>query len=43
MLEYSPRFDALRNLRVDENLRPYKLKDDGIFGFYGNFKRLDVD
>jgi hypothetical protein len=30
-------------MRVDEGLRPEKLDNDEILGFYGNLKKLDVD
>jgi hypothetical protein len=43
LLEYQKRFDELDKLRVDERLRPAKLNNDEILGFYGNFKKIDVD
>ncbi|XP_066157989.1 retinol-binding protein pinta-like [Euwallacea fornicatus] len=36
-------FDKLTTMRVDESKRPTKLTNDDILGFYGNFKKLDVD
>jgi hypothetical protein len=41
--QYQERFDELDSLRVDETLRPQKLNNDEILGFYGNFKKLEVD
>jgi hypothetical protein len=43
LTEYQERFDHLDTMRVDEGLRPEKLDNDEILGFYGNFKKLDVD
>lgn len=37
------RFDVLRNLKSKEELRPGKPVNDEFFGFYGNFKQIDVD
>ncbi|KAJ3652777.1 hypothetical protein Zmor_018711 [Zophobas morio] len=36
-------FDDLEKFKVDENLRPAKLENDEMLGFYGNFKKLNVD
>ncbi|KAL1493411.1 hypothetical protein ABEB36_011471 [Hypothenemus hampei] len=36
-------FDKLTTLRVDESKRPQKLVNDEVLGFYGNFKKLDID
>ncbi|RZB40419.1 CRAL TRIO domain containing protein, partial [Asbolus verrucosus] len=43
LVEYKNRFDQLDRIRVDESLRPEKLENDEILGFYGNFKKLNVD
>lgn len=37
------RFDMLRNLKSKEELRPGKAINDEFFGFYGNFKQINVD
>ncbi|CAG9830967.1 unnamed protein product [Diabrotica balteata] len=36
-------FDRRETLRVNEEVRPTKNVNDEILGFYGNFKKLDVD
>lgn len=41
--QYKDRFDVLGTLRVDESLRPEKLVNDDILGYYGNFKHLNLD
>jgi hypothetical protein len=41
--EFQGRFDQLDQMRVDESLRPERLVNNDILGFYGNFKKLDVD
>lgn len=41
--DYQERFDQLDKMRVDENLRPEQLNNDEILGFYGNFRKLNVD
>ncbi|KAH0820743.1 hypothetical protein GEV33_002048 [Tenebrio molitor] len=41
--EFQDRFDQLDQMRVDESLRPEKLVNNDILGFYGNFKKLDVN
>lgn len=43
LIEYYPRFDQLATMRVKEELRPNPLNNDEILGYYGNFKKLDVD
>ncbi|XP_063925024.1 retinaldehyde-binding protein 1-like [Zophobas morio] len=35
-------FDDLEKFKVDENLRPAKLENDEMLGFYGNFKKMNV-
>lgn len=37
------RFEVLQKLQVDETLRPEKLVNDEVLGYYGNFKKLSVD
>ncbi|KAJ3644876.1 hypothetical protein Zmor_022577 [Zophobas morio] len=41
--EYQTRFDQLDELRVDESLRPEKLNNDEILGYYGSFKKINID
>ncbi|KAJ3647003.1 hypothetical protein Zmor_024554 [Zophobas morio] len=36
-------FDRLDEIKVDEALRPEKLKDDYTLGFHGSFKKIDID
>ena len=36
-------FDYLEKVKVDENRRPAKLENDEMLGFYGNFKKLNVN
>lgn len=43
LAEHQDRFDKLDAMRVDERLRPEKLSNDDILGYYGSFKKLDVD
>ncbi|XP_044253581.1 uncharacterized protein LOC123004396 [Tribolium madens] len=42
-LEYQDRFDQVEAMKVAKNLRPYKLDNDDFLGFYGNFKKLELD
>ncbi|XP_019773662.1 uncharacterized protein LOC109546927 isoform X2 [Dendroctonus ponderosae] len=39
----TPRFDRLQTMRTDESLRPAELQNDDTLGYYGNFKKLDLD
>nr|XP_023025310.1 uncharacterized protein LOC111513342 [Leptinotarsa decemlineata] len=41
--DYKGRFDILEKLRVDESLRPTPLVNDDVLGYYGNFKKVNVD
>lgn len=41
--EHKALFDELDNLQINEDLRPERLINDDILGYYGNFKKLDVD
>ena len=41
--EYQERFDKLDTLRVDEKLRPEKLNNDEVLGYYGSFRQISVD
>ncbi|XP_028140956.2 retinaldehyde-binding protein 1-like isoform X3 [Diabrotica virgifera virgifera] len=43
MFEYKDRFDKLETMQVNEKLRPEKLENDEILGYYGNFKKIDTD
>ncbi|CAG9858028.1 unnamed protein product [Phyllotreta striolata] len=36
-------FDELQKLKVDEKLRPEPLNNSEVLGYYGSFKKLDVD
>ncbi|KAJ3646995.1 hypothetical protein Zmor_024549 [Zophobas morio] len=36
-------FDRIDEIKVDESLRPQKLEDTELLGYYGNFKKLEVD
>lgn len=36
-------FDEIVTFKTVENLRPKKLNNDEIFGFYGHFKQLKID
>lgn len=37
------RFDVLVKMKSNEALRPGKPVNDEFFGFYGNFKQIEVD
>ncbi|XP_030756396.1 alpha-tocopherol transfer protein-like [Sitophilus oryzae] len=41
--QYKDLFDKLGAMRVNESLRPTRLVNDEVLGYYGNFKKLDVD
>lgn len=41
--EYDKRYEELARIRTNEALRPGKPVNDEFFGFYGNFKKLEVD
>lgn len=43
LLEYKDRIDRLPYLRTNESLRLGKPVNDEYLGFYGNFKKLQVD
>lgn len=43
MLEHKDRFDKLATMKTNESLRPGKPVNDEVLGFYGNFKKLQVD
>uniref|UniRef100_A0A6P7GQM8 Clavesin-2-like isoform X1 n=1 Tax=Diabrotica virgifera virgifera TaxID=50390 RepID=A0A6P7GQM8_DIAVI len=42
-VKWSDRFDKKLKMIVDESLRPEPLENSEILGYYGNFKKLDVD
>lgn len=42
-VKYNRRFKELERLKTDELKRPGKPVNDDFFGFYGNFKQLQVD
>ncbi|CAG9770314.1 unnamed protein product [Ceutorhynchus assimilis] len=41
--KHEVRFFQLQNLTVNESLRPAKLQNDELLGYYGSFKKLDID
>lgn len=41
--EHTERYEQLARLKSNESLRPGKPVNDEFFGFYGNFKKLQVD
>lgn len=43
MEAHKERLERLGKLRTNESLRPGKPINDEFFGFYGNFKKLQVD
>ncbi|KAJ3645387.1 hypothetical protein Zmor_023050 [Zophobas morio] len=42
-LEYQHHFDEIASFVIDEKLVPKKLINDDFLGFYGNFKKLEID
>ncbi|CAH1108276.1 unnamed protein product [Psylliodes chrysocephalus] len=40
---YQPRYEQLQKLKVNEVLRPEPLVNSDFLGYYGNFKKIDVD
>ncbi|CAG9770313.1 unnamed protein product [Ceutorhynchus assimilis] len=40
---HEARFSELQNLTVNESLRPDKLQNDDLLGYYGSFRKLDID
>ncbi|XP_050302049.1 uncharacterized protein LOC126740164 [Anthonomus grandis grandis] len=40
--KHKDRFMELSKMTVDESLRPEKLKNDDVLGYYGNFKKLNL-
>ncbi|XP_056634287.1 alpha-tocopherol transfer protein-like [Diorhabda sublineata] len=41
--EYSDRFDKIKTMKVNESLRSQPLENSETLGYYGHFKKLDVD
>lgn len=41
--EMKPRFDKIQYMTTNESLRPTKLENDDILGYYGSFRKIDVD
>lgn len=41
--KHKGRFLELASLSVDESLRPVKLENDELLGYYGHFKTINVD
>lgn len=41
--EMKPRFDKIQFMTTNESLRPSKLQNDDILGYYGSFRKIAVD